>query len=126
MFGNIGKEIEQLFGKVDAVFSLVGALGKDMTDVKATIAVMQRDLADGKAVWAEVRALTGHTATAITVATTTPLTSGITPAAVVPVVAQSASTPQSPVSTPPPVPGIQAELSADVAGVNPLGGVKLP
>jgi hypothetical protein len=69
-FGSIGKKIESLFGKVDAVFALAAGLAKDMGDIKATIAVIERDIADGKAVLAEVKGITGHTATAVTVATT--------------------------------------------------------
>lgn len=107
MFGNFGK----LFGKVDAVFTLLGGLGKDMADVKATIAVIERDIADAKAVLAEVKGITGHTATAVTVATTA------TPASVVAAAAPSA--PDAPAS-------LQSQLKADVAGVNPMAGVKLP
>lgn len=97
MFGNFGK----LFGKVDAVFSLLGGMGKDMADVRATIAAIERDLADVKTVLAEVRGITGHTATAVTVATT-------------------AAPATSVVRT------LQSQLKADVAGVDPMAGVKLP
>lgn len=114
MFGNFGK----LFGKVDAVFSLLGGLGKDMADVKATVAAIERDIADVKPVLAEVRALTGHTAAAV----------AATPAAPHVVVVPSSGLPV--VTVPQPAPGLQTDLKtdlkADVAKVDPLAGVKMP
>lgn len=119
MFGS------KILTEIKAVGGMLAGLGHDIADMRATVAVMQRDLADGKAIWAEIRALTGHTATAVTVATT-----GAAPTAPAPHVVVVPSTGAAP--TPAAGPdassgaGLGAELQADVAAVDPLGGVKLP
>lgn len=56
-----------MFGKViaevKAVAGLIGGLKNDFADFKLTWTAVQHDIADVRAVLAEVRALTGHTAT---------------------------------------------------------------
>lgn len=56
-----------MFGKViaevKAVAGLIGGLKNDFADFKLTWTAIQHDIADVRAVLAEVRTLTGHTAT---------------------------------------------------------------
>jgi hypothetical protein len=95
MFG-IGK-------KISAVFSILGSLGKDVADVKALITDGLRLMNDMKAALAEVRALTGHTAT-------------------VTAMAAQASVPTSVPITLPPGPAIAApSLGQQLGGI--VGGV---
>jgi hypothetical protein len=103
MFG-IGK-------KISAIFSILGGLGKDVADVKLLVSDGLRVMSDVKAALAEVRALTGHTAT-------------------VTAMAAQASVPTSvPITLPPapaPAQALQKDQAAIVAGVDPMKGVKLP
>jgi hypothetical protein len=105
MFGS------KIFAEVKAVGGLVFGLKGDFADFKLTWTAIQRDIADLKAALAEVRALTGHTAT-------------------VTALAAQASVPTSvPVILPPaptPTQGLAKDLAKDVAAVNPMAGVKLP
>jgi hypothetical protein len=101
----------KLFAEIKAVGGLLGGLKTDFADFKLTWAVVQRDIVDVKAVLAEVRALTGHTATVTAMAAqaSVPTT--------VPVVLPPAPTPAQ---------GLQKDLGSIVAGVDPMKGVKLP
>jgi hypothetical protein len=105
MFGS------KIFAEIKAVGGLLGGLKGDFADFKLTWTVIQRDIADVRAVLAEVRALTGHTAT-------------------VTAMAAQASVPTSvPVTLPPapsPTQSLAKDLAKDVAAVNPMAGVKLP
>ena len=101
----------KIFAEIKAVGGLLVGLKTDFADGKATWIALQRDIADVKAVLAEVRALTGHTAT-------------------VTALAAQASVPTSvPVVLPPAPPAAQAmhkEQASIVAGVDPMKGVRLP
>jgi hypothetical protein len=105
MFGS------KIFAEVKAVGGLLLGLKGDFADAKLTWAAVQRDIVDLKAALAEVRALTGHTAT-------------------VTAMAAQASIPTSvPVTLPPaptPAQGLTTDLAKDVAAVDPMKGVKLP
>jgi hypothetical protein len=96
VFGSLGK-------KVEAVFHILGGMGADIADIKQTVRDIMKDLADGKAALAEIKAITGHTATAVTVATTA-----------------SAPAPASAVlsaGTPPAAPGLVGQLGNVVGDV---------
>lgn len=54
---------KKLHAKLDEVLSILRLLPALMGDLKATLAIMHKDVTDGKATLGEVRALTGHTAT---------------------------------------------------------------
>lgn len=105
MFGS------KIFAEIKAVGGLLGGLKGDFADFKLTWAAVQRDIVDVKAVLAEVRALTGHTAT-------------------VTALAAQASVPTSVPVALPPAPtaaqGLAKDLSAAVAKVDPTAGVKMP
>jgi hypothetical protein len=102
---------KKLHAKLDEVLAILRLLSALMGDVKATMAIMHKDVTDGMATLHEVRALTGHTAT-------------------VTAMAAQASVPTSvPVVLPPapaPAQALQKDLGSIVAGVDPMKGVNLP
>jgi hypothetical protein len=108
MFGS------KIFAEVKAVGTMLGGLKQDFADFKATFAIGQRDLQDVKNILVEIRTLTGH-APAVPAVVVVPPT-GTAPVPVVEVVVPAASGPT----------GLTADLAKDVAGVNPMQGVKLP
>jgi hypothetical protein len=101
----------KIFAEIKAVGGLLSGLKTDFADFKLTWTVIQKDIGDVRAVLAEVRALTGHTAT-------------------VTAMAAQASVPTSvPITLPPapaPAQALQKDQAAIVAGVDPMKGVKLP
>lgn len=101
----------KLHAKLNEVLAILHLLPSLMGDIKATLAVMHKDITDGKATLAQVQALTGHTAT-------------------VTAMAAQASVPTSvPVVLPPapaPAQAAQSEQASIVAGVDPMKGVHLP
>ena len=106
MFGKFGAKIEEALGILKLLPTFYG-------DFKATMAVIQHDIADLKA----GQAILTHRATV---------------AAVTSVAGAQAGSLVPPLATPAPAApaagagGIQAALQADVAAVKPLEGVKLP
>jgi hypothetical protein len=110
---------KKLHAKIDEVLAILRLLPALIGDLKATMAIVSKDVNDGKATLARVHELTGHTATVVALAA-------------------QAAVPTSVLVVPPPTPGttlpssgtaaptLQAELKADVAKVNPLAGVRLP
>lgn len=107
MFGKFGK----ILTEVKAVGSLLLGLKTDITDVKALMHDGMKLWGDMHAALAEVRALTGHTATVAAMAAqaSVPTT--------VPIVLPHA---------PAPAQGLQKDLGNIVAGVDPMKGVHLP
>lgn len=100
---------KKLHAKIDEVLAILRLLKELLGDVKATMAVVGKDVTDGKATLAQVQALTGHTAT------------------VVAMTAQAAVPSAVPVGPPPPPAApLKADLAKDVAAVDPMKGVKLP
>lgn len=101
----------KLHAKFDEVLAILHLLPALMGDLKATLAIIHKDITDGAATLHEVKALTGHTAT-------------------VTALAAQASVPTSvPVVLPPapkPAQAAQSEQAAIVAGVDPMKGVHLP
>lgn len=101
----------KLHAKLNEVLAILHLLPSLMGDIKATLAVMHKDVTDGMSTLAEVRALTGHTAT-------------------VTAMAAQASVPTSVPVVPPPAPvraqALQKDLGSIVAGVDPTAGVKMP
>lgn len=102
---------KKLHAKVDEVLAILRLLPSLVGDLKATMAVIHKDITDGMATLHEVKALTGHTAT-------------------VTALAAQASVPTSVPVVLPPAPAAgqaaQSEQAAIVAGVDPMKGVKLP
>lgn len=90
----------KIFAEIKAVGGLLLGLKADIADGKATWVAIQRDIADVKTVLAEVRALTGHTAT-------------------VTALAAQASVPTSvPVTLPPaPIAGTSPSLGQQLGGI---------
>jgi nucleoside-diphosphate-sugar epimerase len=103
---------KKLHAKIDEVLAILRLLPALLTDLKATMAVVSKDVTDGKATLAQVQALTGHVATVTALA------------------AQAAVPTSAPIVLPPAplttTPTLHTELKADVAKVNPMAGVKLP
>jgi hypothetical protein len=101
----------KIFAEIKAVGGLLMGLKSDFADFKLTWTVIQKDIGDMKAVLAEVRALTGHTAT-------------------VTAMAAQASVPTSVPVVLPPAPtaaqALQKDLGSIVAGVDPTAGVHMP
>jgi hypothetical protein len=93
----------KIFAEIKAVGGLLFGLKSDFADAKLTWVAVQKDIADVKAVLAEVRALTGHTAT-------------------VTALAAQASVPTSVPVTLPPAPAVAApSLGQQLGGI--VGGV---
>lgn len=110
---------KKLHAKLDEVLAILRLLPALLGDLKATVAIMHKDVTDGKATLGEVRALTGHTATvvAMTAQASVPTTVLALPPA--PAAAPGSTGTSSGAA-------LQGELSKDVAAVDPMHGVKLP
>ncbi len=102
---------KKLHAKLDEILAILRLLPALLGDLKATMAVVGKDVTDGKATLAEVRGLTGH------VATVTALAAQAAVPTSVPVVLPAA---------PVPAQALQSELKSEVANVDPLAGVHLP
>jgi nucleoside-diphosphate-sugar epimerase len=103
---------KKLHAKIDEVLAILRLLPALLTDLKATMAVVGKDVTDGKATLAQVQALTGHTATVVAMAAQAAVPTSV------PIVL-----PTAPVAA---APTLQTDLAKDVAKVNPMQGVKLP
>lgn len=101
----------KLHAKVDEVLAILRLLPSLVGDLKATMAVIHKDITDGTATLHEVKALTGHTATVTALAAQASVPTSV------PVVLPPAPTPAQ---------GLQKDLGNIVAGVDPMKGVKLP
>ena len=102
---------KKLHAKVDEVLAILKLLPALMGDLKATMAVIHKDITDGRATLAKVEALTGHTATV------TALAAQASVPTTVPVMLPPAPTPAQ---------SLHKDQAAIVAGVDPMKGVKLP
>lgn len=111
MFKKLHAKFDALHAKIDEVLAILRLLPTLLGDLKATMAAVGKDVTDGRATLAKVEALTGHTATVTALAaqasvpTTVPITLPPAPA---------------------PAQALQSELAKDVAAVDPMKGVKLP
>jgi len=96
---------KKLHAKLDEVLAILRLLPALMSDLKATLAVVSKDVNDGRATLGEVKALTGHTAT-------------------VTALAAQASVPTSvPVTLPPALPAAQPVGSPAPSLASQLGGI---
>jgi len=107
---------KKLHAKLDEILSILRLLPALMGDLKATMAIVGKDVTDGKATLGEVRALTGHTATVTALAAQAAVPTSV------PVVLPPVPTPVPPS----PTAALATDLAKDVAAVDPLKGVKLP
>lgn len=100
-----------MFGKViaevKAVAGLIGGLKNDFADFRLTWTAVQHDIADVRAVLAEVRALTGHTATVTAMAAQASVPTSV------PVVL-----PQAPAGAAPTSPSLGQQLGGIVGNVS--------
>lgn len=101
----------KLHAKFDEALAILRLLRELLGDVKATMAVIHKDITDGAATLHEVKALTGHTATVTAMAAQASVPTSV------PVVLPAAPTPAQ---------AAQSEQASIVAGVDPMKGVKLP
>lgn len=102
---------KKLHAKFDEALAILRLLRELLGDLKATMAVIHKDITDGVATLHEVKALTGHTATVTALAAQASVPTSV------PIVLPPAPTPAQ---------AAQKEQAAIVAGVDPMKGVKLP